>query len=140
MEVPNIAITGIVYALIMSAVLIFILSLVIVKIGIKIKLGLENRQQKILLATAIALIFLLTIIFYQQPEYSKSVDLMYGFPIPFLFLYSSESSIFGYAALYQPSQLLINILIAYLFVLFCYKIYNKYFHHNRKSVHSIEDR
>ena len=118
------------FNVILLAIGIFLLYLLIVKIGKVTKMGLENKQQKVLLAIAVLVKLLLTVLFPQRYE-QEVVHVYYGFPAYFFSLYEIDTNIdlrvsefpllpFGFS--FDPLQMMLNILMVYFFILLLYKL------------------
>jgi hypothetical protein len=127
LDAPGFEIFMIMYSLALTLLVIYLLYWLIVKIGTKARLGLTNKQQKTLLAGAIAIMVLLTALFpYYRGYMGEREMIVYGFPLPFLTLYSDATAMIGFLYLYFISiETIINVLIPYLCLLVLYKLYLK---------------
>ena len=134
-EVWTFGLSVILYSAIGVAIGIFLLYLLIIKIGKVTKMKLENKQQKVLLAIAVMVKLMLSPFFVQQyQEYTGRVYL-YGFPYYFFTwrireVEAVDTSVFPvlpFDYTLNLLQMLFNILVIYFLVLLLYKLYSKIF-------------
>ena len=111
---------------IISVAGIFLLYLVIVKMGIMMRVRIGTKKQKILLSIATATMLLLSILFTQEYKMEGAVNLLYGFPYTFLTIFNYNLNL-PIAFAFNPLQMLFNILVIYFFILLFYKLYSKIF-------------
>ena len=136
-EVWAFAFALIFFNVILLAIGVSLLYLLIIKIGKVTKMGLENKQQKVLLAIAILAKLLLTVLFPQQRYEQDVLHVYYGFPASFFSMWELDANIhrisqspllpLPFEFTYDPLQMLFNILVIYFFILLFYKLYSKIF-------------